>query len=276
MAAIAIGAVRPDEPDQRARVAEVRVGHDDRDDQQREPGRRRRRRACAACDRATRPRRGRAGAPGARRSSSGTASGVVGHRASWRAASSADGRSKRGGPAVDLAAGVDRDGEHDHQAADDVLEERVDLHDAHHVVHHREDRDAAEGADDVALAAGQQRAAEDDGRDRHQVVVALGADGRAADAEPGEQQQPGAARRAREQSTCAASTGTDVRRRRTAGRPRGCRRRRTGGRPRRVRRSIRIAGAGAAEHDQRGERHRPDLGGADQPEARGAEPKLPW
>ena len=100
-----------------------------------------------------------------------------------------------GGPADDAAAGVDGHGEHDDQAADEVLEERVDPHHAHHVVEHGEDRDAADGADDAALAAGEQGAAEHDGRDREQVVAALAADGRAADARPGQQREAGERRR---------------------------------------------------------------------------------
>ena len=104
----------------------------------------------------------------------------------------AAGRPREPRPApVERPARVHGDGGDDDDAAHDVLQERVHLHDAHHVVDDREDRDAADGAPDRAAAAHEQRAAEHDRRDREQVVAALDADGGAADAEPAGEQEPG-------------------------------------------------------------------------------------
>lgn len=93
--------------------------------------------------------------------------------------------------ADDRAPAVDRHRGDDHDAADDVLQERVDLHDAHDVVDDREDRDAADRTPDRAASAQQQRAAEHDRGDRQQRVAALLADGGAADAETAGEQQTG-------------------------------------------------------------------------------------
>ena len=116
-----------------------------------------------------------------------------------------------GWTAYDAAAGVDRDREHDHQAADEVLEERVDLHDAHDVVEDREDRDAADRADDAALAAGRAGC-----RRARPPRWTAGRSGPATpivglpDAEPGSSSSP-ARPASTEQSTWAVTTGTEVR-----------------------------------------------------------------
>src|SRR5699024_4153506 len=56
-------------------------------------------------------------------------------------------------PGDQPAAGVEGDGDDDDEAADDVLEEGVELHDAHEVVEDGEDRHAADRAPDRAPPA---------------------------------------------------------------------------------------------------------------------------
>src|SRR5699024_3246613 len=92
------------------------------------------------------------------------------------------------------AAGVEGDGDDDDESADDVLEEGIELHDAHEVVEHGEDRHAADRAPDRAPPAHEHRAAEDDGGDREPIIAALGPDRGASDAQPARQQQSGQAR----------------------------------------------------------------------------------
>ena len=86
-------------------------------------------------------------------------------------------------------AGVDRDGGDDDDAADHVLEEGIDLQLVERVVEHREDEDAADGAEHPAAAARERGAAEHHGRDRLEVVAALLADRRRARAEPAGEEQ---------------------------------------------------------------------------------------
>ena len=106
------------EPDQRAGVAEVGVGDDQRDDQH----------AHEDEDRA--PGRAAAAASGGRAP---WCSGAAGGGAVVVLIVPPGGRRRgrtvvrRAPVPVELAAGVDGDRQHDHEAADDVLEERVDL-----------------------------------------------------------------------------------------------------------------------------------------------------
>ena len=205
---------------------------------------------------------------GQRRTPRAQRSSQVGHRRLLQGGLEGAGPLEAGRPLVEVATGVDGDGPDDHQAADHVLEEGVDRQHVHHAVHHREDADAGEGAEDVALAAREHRAAEHDSRDRHQVVAALGADRRAADAEPGQEQE---SRRSRP----APSTG---RARRRPARTCAARQPRHLGVAADGVEAVAEAGTpqqqdrdrGRGQHDHRRERHRADLGRAEQPEvARG-------
>ena len=131
--------------------------------------------------------------------------------------------------ADDRAAAVHGHRGDDDDAADDVLEERVDLHDAHDVVDDREDRHAADRAPDGAASTEQQCSAEHDRRDREQRVAALLPDGRAADAEAAGEQQTRETREHRAEHVRPDERHPGCARRR-AGRSRDRRRRRRGGR----------------------------------------------
>ena len=74
------------------------------------------------------------------------------------------------------AQGVDRDRGDDDHPAQHVLEEGVDLELVEEIVEQRQDEHARDRPQHAALAAGERGAAEHDGRDRLQVVVAVGAD----------------------------------------------------------------------------------------------------
>ena len=144
IAAIAIGAVRPRKrmitpgSPKLGLATMIATSRPTRARRPRRRGWRRRRR------RGSRPRA--AGGRGSGRAASGSST-VGGHRASWRAASRSVG-ARTGRAPVDLAAGVDGDRERRSpgRGRRPGGTESTSI-DAHHVVHHREDRDAAEGAE---------------------------------------------------------------------------------------------------------------------------------
>ena len=109
-----------------------------------------------------------------------------------------------------LAPGVDGDGDDDDDAADDVPDERVDLQLVEDAVQHGEQEHAADGPDDAAATARQRGAAEHDGRDRLEVVAAVGADGRGAGLRREARKTP-AMTAASEHSTCATMIVRSVR-----------------------------------------------------------------